>query len=104
MNFAIIYECREAISGNGAVVTNEGHEVVVVNDERGVTTSPLKFCGTQRIGGHVKKFQTREGAERFMNGFDGHPWYAKPNGKFRVVEIKPKFKQVFDKYEIKGES
>lgn len=65
-----------------------------------------KECDRKHIPKNVTKFKTREEAEAYGESTKREPehggfgcWWQKPTGKYEVVEIKQKFKQVPDGYE-----
>lgn len=88
MKYVIIYECKEATSGQGIQLTKAGEKVLVTNSEWGVTTSPVPLSGS--FPEYVKIFESEEAGHAFMKTFDGHPWYAICNGNYQVVQVAPR--------------
>lgn len=60
-------------------------------------------CDRQNIPSNVRRFETEQAANEFSKKTKDATclgcWWQKPTGKYEVVEIKQKFKQVPDGYE-----
>lgn len=97
--YAVIVQCKEAKALSGTIMCEEGTEVIIEKGEWGDTSYPI--TSSRGIGTTVKTFTTYEAAEKFAKEWDGHPWYYKPNGKYRIVELEKQYKQVFSGYKIK---
>ena len=97
--YALIVEGKEARSANGTVMAEEGEKFLVVKEPEGwVEADSCRWDGS--VGADVKKFSSREAAEKFARKWDGFPWWCVPNGNFEVVEIRPKYVKVLDGYEV----
>lgn len=100
--FIVKFNCKEAISTNGELVTQYGAECWLLEDQEGwvpATGRGVNFSSD--LPKDVKVFKTKESAERFMKTWKGHPWYYSPNGEFAVIEVVQKYKKIFDGYEVK---
>lgn len=98
--YAVIFQCKEAKSSNGNVMTAEGEEAVLqVEPEGWVPATATKFSGN-KLPRDIKVFQTEDAAHFFMKGWGGHPWYYIPNGKYRLITIKPVYKDQLQGFEI----
>lgn len=79
-------------------MVQSGQEFLVeVEPEGWVAATSTRFDGS--FTGRTKIFSSEDEAVNFAASWDGHPWWCKPTDKFRVIEIKQKYKQVPDGYE-----
>lgn len=98
MSFILKMQCKEIRSSlNDEIMTREGQWVWITNGEWGTTSGNGFF---DKIPGDVLEFESKEKAEKFTKHWQGHPWYYKPNGVWEILEVKPKFKQVQDGWEV----
>jgi hypothetical protein len=99
-HYAVIFQCKEATSafgtGPGKVMTTEGTEAIVT---KGEGWGPTSFSYQGTIPDDVLTFSSEERAHDFMKGWEGHPWYYTPNGKYRVVPLKAKTEEVIVGYQ-----
>lgn len=102
--YILVVHGKEVKSGDGTPLAKEDEEFLVTEEADGwveaTSTSfrwALQVCGG--IPGGVKVFDTKEDAEKFAAKWKGHPWWCKPNGKFEVIEVKPKYNQILVGYE-----
>ena len=97
--YIVVYECKEAKSDDGSVMTKRGEKALLCKGEWGPTGSPDKSC----FGvGAAMRFNSEQEAHEFMKQYKGHPWYCIPNGKYEVIKVKPVYKQVVERWEVDG--
>jgi hypothetical protein len=87
---------------NKSVITEEGECFWVTEDDGnwveatsvsvGIRLLPLKLWGKE-IPMDAKLFPTEEEATAFAKRWQGHPWWVKPNGNFKVITVEPVFEQ-----------
>lgn len=113
-NFIIIATCKEVRADSGAIVTDEGLKVVVINDDEGwVSHTTRSLWVGETIPKSAKTFPTREEAEAFAKFLDSdeakndrswwktwHPWYVQPKS-WEVVEVAPKTQEVVIGWKLK---
>lgn len=104
--YALIVESAEARTGyDNSVITQAGDKFLVTIEPEGwVEATSNRWTGSLNSSNgfpvNPKLFDSAEDANKFAHRWKGHPWYCKPNGSFEVVEVKPKFKQVLDVYQV----
>ena len=86
--FGIVYECLEAISNDGKIMTKEGDKCVVSDGDWGLTGSALSYGFRD-----AATWETYEEAEKIAKKWDGMPWYHKTNGNYVIVELQPAYVQ-----------
>ena len=98
--YAVIFQCKQAVSSyQNTVMTREGEEAVLqVEPEGWVPATATTFTG--KLPRDIKVFDSEEKAHAFMKTWGGHPWYHIPNGKYRLVPIKPVYKDQLQGFEI----
>jgi hypothetical protein len=98
--FAVIAICKE-VNGDGGYVLTENDEEFCVCDCEWIEATC--YCGTiEENSKDLKLFESKKEAEKFCKRWKGHPWYCQPKS-FKIVELKPAYKQVLSHYEPIGE-
>lgn len=97
--FALIVKSKKVGS-----MTEAGSEFIVRACDQGCVpaTSSLLLMTDQVLPKDTMLWPTEEKAEEFARNWEGHPYWCRPNGKFRVVAVTPKYVQVHDGFLIKG--
>ena len=95
--FAVIVTSKEVGVSLGPPVTKAGQQFWVCNEEW-VEATGFRFLDKKLVPTDVKTWRTADMAEGFAKGRTGHPWWVKPD-TFEVVELKPQYKMVLDRYE-----
>ena len=88
--FVVIVESEEARSGvkGNPIVTREGSEFIATIEADGwVEATSSNFHG--KIPADAKTFGTYGEAEGFAKRWEGHPWWCRPNGNYKIVEVEP---------------
>ncbi len=88
MPYVVVVESFEACSGaiGNQILTREGDKFIALLDESGwVEASSIKYDGL--IPMNAKTFATKESAEEFARRWKGHPWWCRPNGNYKVLEV-----------------
>lgn len=97
MSYAAIVKSKR-VASQGTVYTKTGERFWIVKGEWGPSSHQ---CLTHPgVPSDVMTWETEEEAEAFAKGWGGHPWWCKPNGKFEIVKVRPKYKTIKDGYEL----
>ena len=97
--FAVHCLAKKAISSyNNSVVTKEGDGFWVTIEPEGWVPATSTHGYPDKPPKEVKTWKTIDGANAFMRGWEGHPWYHVPK-TWTVVPIKQVMKEVFSHYE-----
>ncbi len=102
--FAILFRCKHVPDFRGDTMTPGGTFTWLVSEEgywQGETFGGIRGTSREKIPGNVVLFDSREQAEKEWTEYREQigPWWIKPDGRFEVIEVKLKFKQVPDGYE-----
>jgi len=107
--FAILYKCEEAIAHDKSVMTKKGTPAWLTESEGYWWGQPFSDFYTPKVTrdsppSSVIVFATREEAiEQFKAAREGNhigAWYHTPSAEFEVIEVRQKFKQIPDGYEV----
>ena len=106
MNAQVVYVVRfraqRALSSDGSLITAEGARCWVVKEPSGwvqATSRGIHIFGDDKPFDDVKTWDTAEEAQKFMEKWEGHPWYARPRS-WEVVPVRAVPKEVFSHYEV----
>jgi hypothetical protein len=89
--FVVIIESKKVVS-HGTVVTNDKQQYWIARNEY-MWDSGLSLSVFPEPPLEVKTWGTKEEAEQFARSWEGHPWWVKPNGSFKILEVTPKMVQ-----------
>lgn len=94
--YALIVFSRQMLTNDKTdVLTPDGTQYWVINDEKGIVTSARVIHGSANIPKNVKFFDSEEEAFEFAMAWDGHPWWCSPDKKnYRCVTIEPVYETV----------
>ena len=95
--FAVIVYSKKVLAYDHSVMTRENEAFwVTVSDSYNSTS---RCHDESKVAGDVKKFSTVEEAVKFAKKWRGHPWWVDSQA-YKIVEIKPVYKQVVCGYEV----
>ncbi len=95
--YAVLFEAKEALAFNGAVITSEGKNHWVTIDPDGCVAASSTQGKRSEPPRNIKTWETVEHATAFMAVWQGHPWYAIPK-TWEVVGVVAINKTVFSHY------
>ncbi len=96
--YALIVESKEVLGTRG-IFTEEGTEFLVTIEEEGwVPGTSTEYHMGDTIRKDTKIFKSVQHAQHFAKSWGGHPWWCKPNGKYRVIKLEAVYEEPEVKY------
>ncbi len=96
----MIVESRQVLDAHNDVITKKGERFLVMLEHEGwVEATSQRIEDSDAIHKDAKIFDTPEEAKAFIKRWEGHPWWCVPNGKYELVEVTPRYVQVFSGWE-----
>lgn len=90
-------EARSESTGN-PIITPAGTRFVVVNEPEGWVEASSIWYTDGKIPVSAKLFDTVEEAKKFAQRWKGHPWWCKPSGEFKIIEVEKTYREIFSGY------
>jgi hypothetical protein len=99
--YGLIVTGSEQRSGyDNTIMTRRGEQFwVVIESDGWVPATSRGMKNRTDVPNDLKVWKTKEEAVSFGKMWKGHPWWCSPIG-FEVIEIEPKFKEIFDGYNL----
>lgn len=86
VRYAVRVISREVGNLNGIIITRDGEEFWVANDEYG----PVGYRFDKEMPHNVLTFKTKSEARSFASEWGGNPWWVKPRD-WRIIEVVPRY-------------
>lgn len=86
VRYAVKVISREVRNLDGVVITSDGVEFWVANDEYG----PSGYRFDNQMPHNVLTFKTKDEARAFASEWGGAPWWVKPRD-WRIIEVVPRY-------------
>ena len=99
MTFALIVKGKYVPTYDGKIMTQEGDPFLVLNDNEGWVPATSIRYKPGKLPADTKIFKSKEIAENFAKNWKGHPWWCVPNGEFKIIKVKIKYRKVVEGYE-----
>jgi len=98
--FVVVVTSREVRTGyGGSVMTPKGAKFIATEDSEGWVEATSSHSHGE-VPNDAKTFTTLVDAEEFAERWEGHPWWCRPSGKYEILEVTPRYKQVREGYEV----
>ena len=92
--YIIKHKCRKKRYSDGSIATESGTWAWVVTGDFGPSCSVGEDIPYSPL-----LFNSHEEADNFAKDWDGHPWYFKNTGTYKIIAVHPKLVTVQRGYE-----